>query len=42
MAEGTRTLADDDLFAVLSTEERLRLERLLEKVADTDSCGDKY
>ncbi|MFI5933686.1 MarR family winged helix-turn-helix transcriptional regulator [Actinoplanes sp. NPDC051494] len=49
--EGIRTLADvdailggadDDLFAALSTEERRQLERLLEKVADTDSCGDKY
>jgi hypothetical protein len=34
--------ADDDLFVALSPDERIQLERLLEKVADTESCSDKY
>lgn len=34
--------ADDDLFAALSSAERDQLERLLTKVADAESCGDKY
>ncbi|MFI6066555.1 MarR family winged helix-turn-helix transcriptional regulator [Micromonospora sp. NPDC051227] len=34
--------ADDDLFAALSPIERGQLERLLEKVADIEHCGDKY
>lgn len=33
--------ADDDLFAGLSPAERDQLGRLLTKVADPDSCGDK-
>jgi DNA-binding MarR family transcriptional regulator len=50
-AEGTAALgavesvlgtADDDLFAALSPAERDQLEQLLTKVADADSCGEKY
>ncbi|MEV6347141.1 MarR family transcriptional regulator [Actinoplanes sp. NPDC051851] len=33
--------ADDDLFAALSLDERAQLERLLEKVADSEGC-EKY
>ena len=49
--EGTKTLAevdailggaDDDLFAALTPNERTQLERLLEKVADTEICAEKY
>ncbi|GAA2486130.1 MarR family winged helix-turn-helix transcriptional regulator [Winogradskya humida] len=50
-ADGTRTLhaveevldkTDDDLFAALTPRERDQLERLLTKVADADSCAEKY
>lgn len=34
--------ADDDLFGALTPAERAELERLLEKVTDTDNCGEKY
>ncbi|WP_405064451.1 MarR family winged helix-turn-helix transcriptional regulator [Kribbella sp. NBC_01505] len=49
--KGTKTLAqvdailagtDDDLFAALTPGERAQLERLLEKVADTELCGENY
>jgi hypothetical protein len=49
--KGTKLLAevdailagtDDDLFAALTPDERTQLERLLEKVADTELCGEKY
>ncbi|WP_306213097.1 MarR family winged helix-turn-helix transcriptional regulator [Actinoplanes sp. RD1] len=33
---------DDDLFGALSAAERQQLERLLAKVADAGSCGEKY
>jgi DNA-binding MarR family transcriptional regulator len=34
--------ADDELFAALSPAERDQLTGLLQKVADTEDCGDKY
>lgn len=34
--------ADEDLFGALSPAERAQLEALLEKVADSEHCGDKY
>jgi len=49
--DGARTLqtvesvldtADNDLFAALSPTERDQLERLLTKVADAETCAEKY
>lgn len=50
-AEGTKALeavdtvltsTDDDLFGALTPAERTQLERLLAKVTDTGTCGDKF
>jgi DNA-binding MarR family transcriptional regulator len=40
--ESVLTKTDDELFAALSPAERAQLERLLTKVADSESCDEKY
>ncbi|MDR6319590.1 MarR family winged helix-turn-helix transcriptional regulator [Actinoplanes couchii] len=44
LAEADKILsgADDDLFAALNPAERVQLAQLLEKVADSENCGEKY